>query len=82
MAVYLPLLSGTTMKIVCSAIGPSALSFSWTKEHVTLQPSYRVKIEVNSNSSTLFIRNTDRVDTGNYTCKIRYDKDGLSVHKQ
>lgn len=63
--------AGTTMTIYCTAFGPTTSNFTWTKDHVTLQPSYRVKYDVNSTCSALTVRMTKKADSGNYTCKVR-----------
>ena len=63
--------AGTTMTIQCTAIGPTTSTYTWTKDHMTLQPSYRVKYDVNSTFSALTIRMTKKTDSGNYTCRVR-----------
>lgn len=63
--------AGTTMTIHCTAIGATTSTFTWTKDHMTLQPSYRVKYDVNSTFSALTIRMTKKTDSGNYTCRVR-----------
>ena len=63
--------AGDMMTIYCTAIGPTTSTFTWTKDHLALQPSYRVKYAVNSTFSSLTIRMTRKADSGNYTCKVR-----------
>lgn len=60
--------------IYCFSVNLTAVSFSWTKDSVTLQASYRMKFDVNSMSSVLTIRFTKKTDSGNYTCKVRYNR--------
>ena len=63
--------AGTTMTIYCTAIGLTTSTFTWTKDHMTLQPSHRVKYAVNNTFSVLTIRMTKKADSGNYTCRVR-----------
>ena len=66
--------AGTKMAAYRSAIGPSALTFSWKRKHVTLKHSYWVKIEQhNSTCSVLTIRMMGKADSGNYTCNVRLE---------
>lgn len=66
--------AGSTMTFYCSAVGPAVLAFSWKKDHVTLNPSYWVKIEQhNSTCSVLTIRRTKKAVSGNYTCNVRWE---------
>ena len=71
--------AGTKMAAYCSAIGPSALTFSWKRNHVTLKPSYWVKIKQhNSTCSVLTIRMMGKADSGNYTCNVRLEDKRVS----
>ncbi|XP_022798427.1 uncharacterized protein LOC111336573 isoform X2 [Stylophora pistillata] len=66
--------ANTTLTIYCLAVNLTAVSFSWTKDSMTLQASYRVKFDVNTISSVLTIRFTKKTDSGNYTCKVSNSK--------
>lgn len=66
--------AGTKMSAYCSAIGPSALTFSWKRNHVTLKSSYWVKIEQhNSTCSVLTIKMMGKADAGIYACNVRLE---------
>ena len=64
--------AGTTMTIYCTATGPLTSTLTWTKDHLTLQPSNRIKYDVNGTCSALTIRMTKKADSGNYTCNVRW----------
>ena len=59
------------MTIYCTATGPLTSTLTWTKDHLTLQPSNRIKYDVNGTCSALTIRMTKKADSGNYTCNVR-----------
>ena len=70
--------AGTTMTIYCTVIGPDISTFTWTKDHPTLRPSYPVKYDVNSMVSVLTIRTIKKAYSGNYTTLANINSKNMS----
>ena len=66
--------AGDDVELSCEVTGPSLPIFEWRNGSQTLSLSSRVRIETNNKVSKMFIRKTEKSDSGIYSCLARFVK--------